>query len=44
MEKGMEQGRAEEKISTSRKMKLKGYPLEDIAEMTGLTLSEINDL
>ena len=44
MEKGMEQGRAEEKISTARKMKLKGYSLEDIAEMTGLTLSEINDL
>ena len=41
MEKGMEKGRAEEKIATARKMKLKGYPLDDIAEMTGLTQAEI---
>ena len=45
---GRAEGRAEgEKnnaISTARKMKLKGYSIDEIAELTGLTQSEINEL
>ena len=37
-------GRAEEKVATALKMKSKGYPIADIAEITGLTIEEINAL
>ena len=41
---GLAEGRAEEKLATAKKMKAKGYPIEDIAEMTGLTTEEIGKL
>ena len=42
--KGRAEGRAEEKSDHARKMKSKGYALEDIAEITGLTHDEIETL
>jgi len=33
-----------EKIDTARRMKTKGYAVEDIAEITGLTAEEIEGL
>lgn len=42
LEKGREEGRAEEKILSAKKMKSKGFSTEDIAEITGLTEEEIN--
>ena len=52
MEKGMEKGRAEGRtegraegvLATARKMKTKGFSLEDIADVTGLSPEEINTL
>ena len=43
-DKGRVQGRAEAKSEAAKKMKDKGYPVEDIAEITGLTIEEINAL
>jgi predicted transposase/invertase (TIGR01784 family) len=40
----LEEGRAKEKIATVQKMKTKGYPATEIAEITGLSLSEIEQL
>ena len=37
-------GVVKEKIATAQRMKAKGYPVEDIAEMTGLSLEEIENL
>ena len=39
--KGRAEGRAEERISNARKMKAKGIPVEDIADITGLKEEEI---
>ena len=48
MEKGEAKGRAEgieeTKCENARRMKAKGYAIEDIAEITGLTIEEINSL
>ena len=41
---GRAEGRAEEKMDNARKMKAKGYPVEDIAEITGLTIEELKHL
>ena len=45
---GLAEGRAEGieqvKLDTARRMKAKGYPVEDIAEITGLTAETINSL
>ena len=41
---GLAEGRAEEKLATAKKMKAKGYPIDDIAEMTGLSPEEIEKL
>ena len=38
---GREEGRAEERIVNARKMKAKGFPIEDISDITGLTIEEI---
>ena len=38
---GLEEGEAKERIKNARKMKDKGYPIEDIAEITGLSSEEI---
>ena len=44
VEKGKAVGAHNEKIENARKMKSKGYPIEDIAEITGLSIGEINNL
>jgi predicted transposase/invertase (TIGR01784 family) len=41
IEKGREKGRAEERLGNARKMKQKGYSLEDIIEITGLGRKEV---
>ena len=41
---GRAEGRAEEKLENARRMKSKGYPLDDIADITGLTIEEIEKL
>ena len=41
---GHAEGRAEKKIENARKMKAKGFAIEDIAEITGLTAEEIENL
>ena len=43
-EEGREEGRVEEKIKNAQKMKSKGYPIEDISEITGLSKDEIEKL
>jgi len=43
-EEGEARGRTEEKIATARNMKKKGYSITDIAELTGLPLSEVEQL
>jgi predicted transposase/invertase (TIGR01784 family) len=37
-------GKTEEKLTTAQRMKAKGYPVEDIAEITGLTSEQIEKL
>lgn len=37
-------GREEERIKNAVRMKQKGYPLEDIVEITGLSIEEIREL
>ena len=44
MEKGMEKGRAEANIDNARRMKAKGYSVEAIADITGLSAEEIAQL
>ena len=44
LKEGLEKGRAEEKIENAKKMKDKGSPLDFIADITGLTIEEINNL
>ena len=41
---GREKGKTEACLANARKMKQKGYPVEDIAEITGLTEEEIAEL
>ena len=41
---GRAEGRAEEKLENARRMKSKEYPLDDIADITGLTIEEIEKL
>ena len=47
-QKGRAEGRAEgereKALESARRMKAKGYPIEDIAEITGLTVETINSL
>ncbi len=42
--KGREEGREQEKMSTARKMKEKGFPSAVIADITGLPLKTIDDI
>lgn len=42
--KGREEGREEERIKNAVRMKQKGYPLEDIVEITSLSIEEIREL
>ncbi|MCQ2208313.1 MAG: Rpn family recombination-promoting nuclease/putative transposase, partial [Paludibacteraceae bacterium] len=41
---GREEGRMSEKYENARKMKSKGFSIEDIAEITGLSIGEIEKL
>ena len=41
---GYEIGRKEERLTTARRMKAKGFSEEDIADITGLTTEEIGNL
>ena len=41
---GREEGREEERVKNAVRMKQKGYPLEDIVEITGLSIEEIRKL
>ena len=43
-EEGREEGILNEKTENARKMKSKGYPLQDISEITGLSIDEIEAL
>ena len=43
-EKGLAEGREKEKLSTARKMKAKGFSIEDISDCTGLAVEEIEKL
>ena len=44
MAKGMAEGRADEKTEIARNLKMKGLDLSLIAEVTGLSLEEIDRL
>ena len=39
--KGRAEGRTEEKLALAQKMKSKGFSIADIADMTGLTIAEV---
>nr|AXS01284.1 transposase [uncultured bacterium] len=41
---GLAQGKAEATIENAKKMKNKGYPAKDIAEITGLSIEEVESL
>jgi predicted transposase/invertase (TIGR01784 family) len=41
---GIAEGKAEGKAETARNLKSKSMPLEDIAEVTGLSIVEIENL
>ena len=41
---GLAEGRAEEKLENASRMMSKGYPLDDIVDITGLTIEEIERL
>lgn len=43
-ERGIEKGKAEEKLNIAQKMKAKGISIEDISEMSGLSQEEIEKL
>lgn len=42
--KGRAKGRAEANIQNAQKMKQKGFSAEDISDITGLTIEEIENL
>ena len=44
LKEGMEKGRADEKTETARRMKTKGFSVEDIAEITGLDMDSVKSL
>jgi len=43
-QEGLAEGKEQEKLENARKMKVKGYPADDIAEITGLSPEEIKKL
>ena len=44
LEQGKAEGLAEGKIEMAKAMKMKNYPIEDIAELTGLTVDVMKKL
>jgi len=43
-EKGKAQGRKEEKVEIAQSMLLKGYPVDDIVSLTGLSIKQVEQL
>ena len=43
-QEGLIQGKQQEKMDMANRLKAKGYPLQDIADITGLSLSDIQSL
>ena len=44
IEEGIEKGIEKEKLRNAKAMKAKGYPVNDIADITGLSIKEIENL
>ena len=44
IQQGMQQGMRRKAEETARKMKAKGFPVEEITELTGLSAEEIRKL
>ena len=44
LKKGRAEGAKQEKQENARRMRLKGYPIDDIAEITGLSIKEVETL
>ena len=44
LQQGLQQGAQQEKLENARKMKAKGYAIEDIADITGLAQDQIEQL
>lgn len=44
IKQGIERGREKNKLENAKRMKDKGYPLEEIADITGLSIEEIEKL
>ena len=43
-EQGKNEGEMNGRLKNARRMKTKGYPIDDIADITGLSTEEINSL
>lgn len=43
-EDGLQQGAYQAKLETAKKLIARGYELEDIADLSGLTISQIQEL
>ena len=43
-QEGLEEGEKKAKLEDARKMVAKGYPIEDVCEITGLSLDELEKL
>ena len=41
---GLERGAYETKLETAKKLLARGYELEDIADLSGLTLSQVQEI
>ena len=44
LEQGLERGAYQKALETAKKLLLRGYSSEDIAELSGLTLSQVQEL
>jgi flagellar biosynthesis/type III secretory pathway protein FliH len=44
LERGLEQGAYQKALETAKKLLLRGYSSEDIADLSGLTLSQVQEL
>ena len=44
VQQGLEQGEKRKALETARKMLKKGFSLEEVTDLTGLTISELKSL
>ena len=44
IEQGLERGAYQNKMETAQKLLLRGYPADDIADLLGLTISQIQEI